>query len=245
MKQGVLITRPHPLAERTAAAVAGLGFQPYLCPLLEIVPLPISLVTASYDGAIFTSATPFRLGVALKLPADLPLYVVGRQTGEAAREAGFLDIRHCAPDAASLAGWLNRQSFAGLQALVHYRGVHQAQDLAALLDPAKITLTSVPMYDTRVQPLQKTSIHLLLGGAVQWIMLYSRRSSVALAAAILGMEEFGWIKDTSLLCLSSAVKEPVYDLAWRGVQVAAEPDEAAMLACLQQGGAKFGGDGKS
>lgn len=234
MKQGVLITRPQPLAERTAAAVAALGYEPYICPLLQIVPLVVPSVTATYDGAIFTSATVFGLGLDLGLPADLPLYLVGAHTKSAAAEAGFMNIRHCVADVTSLAAWFNRQGFSAPQSLVYYCGVHQAHDLQALVPPA-VRLHKIPVYESQIQQLTEFHRDLLLAGAVHWILLYSRRTAAALAAAIEGLDDKSWCAGTSILCLSSAVLDPLSRLGWRSIQVAETPDEPALLARLQEG----------
>jgi uroporphyrinogen-III synthase len=243
MKQGVLITRPQPLAARTAAAVAALGYVPYLSALLKIEPIPFKWPGGFFNGMVFTSATVFNLGFNFASASDIPLYLVGRQTEAAAREAGFTVIRHVAPDVTALAAWLNSQTFEAPVSLLYYRGIHQAHDLAALLSPT-IGLQSVPVYDSHLQKLPETIIHRLRQREIQWIMLYSRRTSAALAAALKEMSDKSWCAGTSLLCLSSAVMAPLADLVWRDVTVAATPDEAAMLAGLQQGRFERDGDGE-
>lgn len=243
LKPGALITRPQPFAERTATAVAALGYQPYICPLLRFVPLAVPPATRSYDGAVFTSATVFQLGLDLRQPLDLPLYVVGSQTAVAAQAAGFSTIRHCASDVPALAAWLNAQPPKDPFSLVYYRGVHVAHDLAAML-PASMEFDQVAVYDSHVQTPSESHKRLLLGGAVQWILLYSRRTSGGLAAAINGMDDTSWCPETSVLCLSSAVMEPLYEFAWRSIEVAATPDEAAMLARLRNGLFERDGDGE-
>ncbi len=100
-RTAVLITRPSPGAEETAARVAALGLDPVLAPMLAIRMLPGDwLLPARLDAVLLTS----RNGL-LGLPPSLyatPLFAAGAATAAAARAHGFALVRSADADGAAL-----------------------------------------------------------------------------------------------------------------------------------------------
>ena len=89
----VLVTRPQPDDEATAAALRGRGFEALLAPMLRFEPVAFHDDTdASHGAVIVTSANALR-GIAPHLAGSrllqLPLFAVGEHTAAAARRAGM------------------------------------------------------------------------------------------------------------------------------------------------------------
>ncbi len=90
----MLIVRPQPGADATAALARAADIPAELSPLFEIQPLPWDVpAAANYDALMLTSANALHHGGGgLDALHNLPVYVVGEATAAAAREAGFAVI---------------------------------------------------------------------------------------------------------------------------------------------------------
>src|SRR3978361_1054611 len=104
----VLVTRPHPDDETTAAALRARGFEVLQAPMLRFEAVAFhDDDDARYGAVIVTSANALR-GIAPHLAssrlAELPLFTVGEHTAAAARQArgrtGILSPRRAAGTAA-------------------------------------------------------------------------------------------------------------------------------------------------
>src|SRR5260370_30609191 len=116
----VLVTRPHPDDEATAAALRAKGFEVMLAPMLRFEPVAFhDDEDARYGAVIVTSANALR-GIAPHLQDSrlqdsrlqdsrlhgrllkLPLFAVGEHTASAAHRAGFANVIPANGDAPSL-----------------------------------------------------------------------------------------------------------------------------------------------
>ncbi len=106
----VLVTRPGDASRRTAARLEALGHKPVLMPLFEAEKLPVSLNTGTqYSAFAFTSRNAVD-AVALASLAPwhaVPVFAVGAQTAQAAKDAGFTDVRHAEGGGERLAELIN------------------------------------------------------------------------------------------------------------------------------------------
>src|SRR3984893_15005828 len=101
----VLVTRPQPDDEATAAALRARDFEVLKAPMLRFEPVAFQDDTdAAYGAVIVTSANALR-GIEPHLENSrlmaLPLFAVGERTADAARDAGFENVLSAARDAAS------------------------------------------------------------------------------------------------------------------------------------------------
>src|SRR6266542_1911543 len=102
----VLVTRPHPDDEATAAALRARGFEVLRAPMLRFEPVPFHAdADAPYGAVIVTSANALR-AIASHLTDSpllrLPLFAVGEHTAAAARAAGFSQVSAARGDAGAL-----------------------------------------------------------------------------------------------------------------------------------------------
>src|SRR4030081_4040646 len=102
----VLVTRPHPAAEATAAALRAKGLEVLLAPMLRFEPVAFhDDADARYGAVVVTSANALR-GIESHLKGhrllELPLFAVGEHTAAAARRAGFSHVTPANGDATAL-----------------------------------------------------------------------------------------------------------------------------------------------
>lgn len=104
MSRRLLVLRSEPGASATVSTAEALGWEATSAPLFTISAcdwLPVD--PASVDAILMTSANAARLaGGGLRPLLNLPLYAVGAATAEAARAAGFADVRAGDGDAATI-----------------------------------------------------------------------------------------------------------------------------------------------
>src|SRR6478609_4381700 len=99
----ILITRPLPDGERTAAALRERGHDVLLVPLMQVRPMP-AVVGGNWAAVIVTSANALRVLSAEQIASllALPLYAVGERSAAVARELGFREVRTPNGDALAL-----------------------------------------------------------------------------------------------------------------------------------------------
>ncbi|MBK1970712.1 uroporphyrinogen-III synthase, partial [Brevundimonas diminuta] len=104
----VWVTRAEPGAARTADRLTALGFTPITAPLLTLEPLPGALDAVPAPAAVAALALTSPNGVEAFAPLISrfrrhPVFAVGDATAEAARAAGFADVRSASGDIHALA----------------------------------------------------------------------------------------------------------------------------------------------
>src|ERR1043166_6763943 len=87
----IVITRPQPAAERTAAALRARGHEVLVAPLMRIESIPADL-SGNWAGIVMTSANAPGAIDRIETLLALPLYAVGERSAQAAREAGFKNV---------------------------------------------------------------------------------------------------------------------------------------------------------
>jgi len=102
----ILVTRPHPDAETTAATLLARGFEVLLAPMLRFEPAAFHDDTeARYGAVIVTSANALR-AIEADLKASrllkLPLFAVGEHSATVARDLGFTQVISAGGEATAL-----------------------------------------------------------------------------------------------------------------------------------------------
>lgn len=231
----VLVTRPEPQAETTAARLVALGHEPVVAPMLVVVSEPdVVLALDEVAALVITSKTAVDVVAGRPdLPSltGLPLYVVGDATAAAAREAGFTRVVSAAGDVMALADTIRRDALPAGATVLHLAGRDRADDLTALLAPDGITVAIAVLY--RAEPaetLPEPVAAALRAGAIDAILVYSERSAAALAASIDRAGLSDAVRDVAVVAISARAAAP---FAGHGrIAVAVEPDEASLFAAL-------------
>jgi uroporphyrinogen-III synthase len=240
----VLVTRPHPDDETTAAGLRARGFEVLLAPMLRFEPLPFHEdLDAYYAAIIVTSANALR-GIEPQLKGSrllkLPLFAVGEHTAAVARNIGFEDVIAARGDATSLRDLVTASVKTKAPKkkdgpLLYLAGAELARDLAGDLGARGFTVLTQTTY--RMAPLSSLPREVcdaFAANRVEAVLHYSRRSARAFLESIRaeGVE----ISALSIpqCCISAAVASAVRDAGATQVMVAASPDENAVFAALDR-----------
>jgi len=150
----ILVTRPHPDDETTAAGLRARGFEVLRAPMLRFEPAAFREdVEADYGAVIATSANALR-GIEPQLKASrllkLPLFAVGEPTASAASAIGFRHVIVAKGDAASLrdlvVASVKAKALKKTRPLLYLAGADLARDLAGELGERGFTVVTQTTY---------------------------------------------------------------------------------------------------
>ncbi len=239
----VLVTRPHPDDEATAAALRAKGFEVMLAPMLRFEPVAFhDDGDARYGAVIVTSANALR-GIAPHLEGSrllkLPLFAVGEHTAAAAHRAGFDNVIPANGDAASLRdsvlASVKAKELKKASPLLYLAGADLARDLAGELDERGFTVVTHTTYRMiPVSSLPREACEAFAASGIEAVLHYSRRS----ARAFLDAARAGGVEISALAipqcCISAAVASVVRDAGATQVLAAASSDENALFEVLDR-----------
>jgi uroporphyrinogen-III synthase len=239
----VLVTRPHPDDEATAAALRAKGFEVMLAPMLRFEPVAFhDDEEARYGAVIVTSANALR-GIAPHLNGSrlvqLPLFAVGEHTASAAHRAGFDNVIPANGDAASLRdsvlASVKAKELKKASTLLYLAGADLARDLAGELGERGFTVVTHTTYRMiPVSSLPREACDAFAASGIEAVLHYSRRS----ARAFLNAARAGGVEISALAipqcCISAAVASVVRDAGATQVMAAASPDENALFEVLDR-----------
>ena len=218
----VWVTRAEPGAARTADRLTALGFTPITAPLLTLAPLPGALDAAPAPAAVAALALTSPNGVEAFAPLiprfrRHPVFAVGDATAEAARAAGFADVRSASGDIHALARLIAAEAPPG--PLLAPGAREPAGDLPALLPDRPVH--RLPVYAA-------FETHAPAPEPFDAVMLHSPRAARALASDLPRAASSGRIA----ICISDAAAIPLRPFDFAQIRIAAAPDEPAMLSAL-------------
>ena len=237
----VLVTRPHPDDEATAAALRDRGFDVLRAPMLRFEPVPFhDDADARYGAVIVTSANALRAIAAQLVDSrllKLPLFAVGEHTASAARGAGFGQVITAGGNAAALRDLVlaavKSKQLKKATTLLYLAGADLARDLAGELGEKGFTVVTHTTY--RMAPassLPREICDAFVANQVEAVLHYSRRS----ARAFLEAARSGGVEISALAlpqcCISNAVAAILRDAGAPQVTSAASADENALFEAL-------------
>jgi uroporphyrinogen-III synthase len=239
----VLVTRPQPDDEATAAALRARDFEVLKAPMLRFEPVAFQDDTdAAYGAVIVTSANALR-GIEPHLENSrllaLPLFAVGERTADAARDAGFERVISADGDAAGLRDCVlasvKTKELKKASPLLYLAGADLARDLAGELGERGFTVVTHTTYRmAAVSSLPREICDAFAAHRIEAVLHYSRRS----ARAFLQAARAGGVEISALAipqcCISAQVATVVRDAGATQVVVAATPDENALLEALDR-----------
>jgi uroporphyrinogen-III synthase len=231
----LLLTRPDPDAQRTAAALRAQGHDVITAPLLRIEPAADAKIgEGPWAAILITSAnaahviskharvTPLRA---------LPVFAVGRRSAQAMGAAGFADVASADGDASDLA----RLVAARLQPaapLLYLAGEDRSGDLAGDLRARGFAVETTMIYRAvAATGLPAAAVEALARG-IDGVLHFSRRSAEVFvdAARAAGVLESA-LKPVHF-CVSVQVAEPLAQAGAADIRVAERPNEAVLIALI-------------
>lgn len=228
---GVLVTRPLPQAEATAARLSRLGYDPILSPMLRIeaVDPPPALALTGTQAILATSANGVEALARLTGERALPIYTVGDRTADRAREVGFGQVLSAGGDADALAALVLRHANPGGGTILHVRGEHVASSpLPALAANGFETVEAILYRAVAARRLTPEAAQALGSGRTAAILVYSARTAEALAGCLDGMP----LDRIAVLGISDVALAPLARLQFRQASAAHAPTETALFEAL-------------
>jgi uroporphyrinogen-III synthase len=239
----ILVTRPHPDNETTAAGLRERGFEVLLAPMLRFEPASFhDDADAQYGAIIVTSANALR-GIESQLKDSpllgLPLFAVGEHTADVARDFGFGHVISAKGDAATLrdsvlAG-VRSKTFKKASPLLYLAGADLARDLAGELGERGFTVVTQTTYRMiPVSSLPQQTCDAFAANEIEAVLHYSRRSARAFLEAVRAAGVEISALSVPQFCISAGVGTVVRDAGATQVMVAASGDENALFALLDR-----------
>jgi len=230
----VLVTRPEPEAQETAARIAALGHEALVHPLtrIEILPPPMS---ASRPAAIaVTSRNAVRALEDWHLASglrDVPVFAVGEATAAAASAAGFTNVTAGEADGAALADLVASQIDRRAGPILYPAAVERLGAFEARLEAARYRLDIAEAYRARaVEALDVAVLRDIRARQIDAVLFHSRRSAEIFRAlaADAGIKALNGLL---VLVLSLRIATALSNTG-ATIRVAERPEEAALLALL-------------
>lgn len=224
----MLVTRPEPGAQETAARLAARGFRPVLAPALVLEPKPMA---------------PWPRAQALLLPSraaaravpllDLPVLGVGEATAEAARARGFRDVSAAEGETTTLVALAAARLDPRAGPLILAAGQGYSLELAAALRARGFRVVRRVAYTARpAGALPAAAARALRADQAPHALFFSPRSA---ACSLAQLGEAGLSESTRGMvahAISPRVAAALRALPWRAVRVAARPDQEHLLELL-------------
>ena len=218
----IICLRPRPGIDQTLARAREAGFGIEGFPLAEVTPLAWSAPLAdAFDALLVGSANVFRHGgEQLEKLRDLPVFAVGATTAAEAAERGFT---------------VAQTGQGGLQALLDSnRGKPMrflrltATDRVDLKLPSGQSIEEIPVYTVLYREIDRALELYLENGAI--VMLHSATMAAHFASECrrLGLRR----GNLTLAALGPRIADAAGD-GWRDVAIAEKPNDAALLAMLE------------
>jgi len=228
----VLVTRPMPDGERTAATLRGRGYDVLVAPLMQVAPIAADL-SGDWSAVIISSANAVRALDAPQIASlnKLPLLAVGQRSADVAREAGFTNVRSANGDAGDLIRLV--ASHADQAATYLYlAGEDRAADVEGALAKRGIKARTLIVYKSVTLAYPPELVDALRDREIDLALHFSRRSAenYVNGAKASGLEQMAWAPRH--FCLSAQVAEPLRAAGVGQISVAPDPNEAALLAIL-------------
>jgi uroporphyrinogen-III synthase len=228
----IAVTRPEEDAGPLRAKLEALGHDVTVTPLLEISPRgDVTIPHLPWQAVAVTSANGIR---ALALPHGLEsirTLTVGPQSLKAALAAGLTAEAH-GGDVNGLAAFIRGNLDPAKGPILYLSGAETAGDLEAQLKAAGFACHRLVLYDAVPACTLGETGGAMRSRLVDAVMLYSPRSAKIWRGLVETERLDAQAAEIRHLCLSRNVAA-VLPEAWAKA-VAASPDEAAMLALLDQ-----------
>lgn len=215
----LLVIRPGPGADATAARVEKAGHQALVVPLFAVDPVAWNAPPLTgYDGVLLTSSNAVRnCGQQLSAFAHLPVYAVGKVTADAAQTHGLR---------------IGKTGDAGAEALL--AGLSDCrllwlagEDHTEIVAPKSVQIDTRIVYRSAVLPTPANFIETVM--QADYVMLHSARAAAHFASLV---SETGLDKAAISIAALSENIALAAGSGWKIVFVAAQPTDAALLSCL-------------
>lgn len=227
----VVVTRPAEDAAPLARALADLGVEATLVPLMTVQQRPDAAVDLTAAQAVLlTSANGARALAGLTAKRAILVLAVGDATAAAARAAGFTAVESADGDVTALAELAVRRLDSKAGAVVHVAGGEVAGNLGGTLGRAGFDVRRAVVYEAVPAAVVPPALaDVLARRAADAVLFFSPRTARTFVNVV-GAGPWGEaVRGMDALCLSPAVAEAAGLLLWRAVRTADRPRQDALV----------------
>jgi uroporphyrinogen-III synthase len=231
----LLVTRPEPDAERTAAALRARGHEVIIAPLLRVEPLPDAEIDAGPFAAVLVTSANAAPAIArharfAQLRA-LPVFAVGDRSADAVRAAGFVDVTSAQGDVDDLAALACSRIEPGAS-ILYLAGADRSGDLAGALSGSGFAVGTAVVYRAVPVPALSPAVAAAIED-IDGVLHFSRRSAETYLNAVRssGLHD-GAVVRMIHFCMSAQVAEPLLQAGAADTRVPQKPTEDALLSLI-------------
>jgi uroporphyrinogen-III synthase len=238
----ILVTRPRPDGEATAARLRAKGFEVLLAPMLRFEPVAFHDDPDAHYGAVIVTSANALCAIEAKLEGShllkLPLFAVGEPTADAARAAGFTKVISANSDAAGLRerilASVKAKALKKTNPLLYLAGADLARDLPGELGERGFTVVTQTTYRmVALSSLPDEARKAFAADGIEAVLHYSRRSARAFIEAVRGAGVEISALSLPQCCLSAGIATVLRDAGASQVAVASSPEEDALFVALE------------
>ncbi len=232
----ILVTRPKEDSVSLVAALAKLGAETSLEPLLTInFEQDKSHSLDGVQALLITSANGVRAFAHIEKNRTLPVYTVGDSSKKEAEEAGFETVYSASGDVEALAELVSKKLDPHKGALLHVAGSHLAGDLKGLVEKKEFYYRRAVLYSAeKVTALSKETKKNLRANQIDGVVFYSPRTAHTFTTLIKKARLQKTCKNMTAFCLSPAVAKKAEELSWKTVDIAEKPEQESLLSRIDQ-----------
>jgi uroporphyrinogen-III synthase len=233
----LLVTRPEPDAQRTAATLRANGHEVVIAPLMRIETIAdTDLGTGPWAAIVVTSANAAHAiaqhaGVAAL--RAVPVFAVGKRSAQAMVAAEFANVASADGNAGDLARHVAARVKPG-DRLLYLAGEERYGDLTGDLGARGCTVHTAVVYRavaaTLLPPAAAQALLHLDG-----VLHFSRRSAEAYVSAARDAGMLARALRPTHFCLSAQVAEPLARAGAVAIHVAPQPAEAELIELIGSG----------
>lgn len=231
----LLLTRPEPDAQRTAAALRAQGHDVIIAPLLRIEPAVEAQIGAGPWAAILITSANAAHAVAAYAHVTslcaLPVFAVGRRSADAMAAAGFADVTSADGNGSDLAR-LVAARLRPAAPLLYLAGEDRSGDLAGELRAHGFAVETIVIYRALAAAGLPPAAAQALTGGIDGVLHFSRRSAEVFVEAARAAGVLESALEAAHFCLSAPIAEPLVQAGATDIRVAGRPNEAVLLALI-------------
>lgn len=232
----LLVTRPEPDAERTAAALRRHGHSVVTAPLVRIELIADAVIDDRPWAAILVTSANAAAAIAMHerkgALRDVPVFAVGNRSAAAMRAAAFADVVSAGGAAADLTRLVVERMKPNATVL-YLAGEQRAGDLAGDLGAQGFAVHTVIVYRAvAAATLPQEVTDALAADHLDGVLHFSRRGAEAYLNGARAANALPRALAPAQFCLSEQIAAALRRAGAATIRVAPRPNEAALIALI-------------
>jgi uroporphyrinogen-III synthase len=232
----LLLTRPSHDAERTGAALRARGHSVVIASLLDIQPIADAEIDAGPWAAVLVTSANAAHAISRHSRRDVllgvPVFAVGERSAQTFGDVGFTSVTSADGNVIALAKLVAARLRTPAR-LLYLAGEERSGDLAGVLRAQGFAVETVVVYRAVTAEQFPPAAADALASGLDGVLHYSRRSAQTYVEAARHSDMLAKALGLAHYCLSAQVAEPLAAAGAERISIAAQPNEAALLALIR------------